>query len=159
MSHAELIDRFLKGPEVLGQAVRNVSPALLDKVPAPGKWSIRQYLVHICDTELLVGNRLRHVAADPGGNLAAFDQEKWAASLCYDKQPVEDVLAAFAAMRKVSANMLRNIPASAWNNKGVHPKRGEMTLVMVLELAANHCENHAKKISELKAQFGSAAKA
>jgi len=159
MSHAELIERFLKGPEVMGQAVRNVSPAVLDKVPAPGKWSIRQYLVHVADTELAVGSRLRQVVADPGGNLAAFDQEKWAASLCYDKQPVEDVLAVFAAMRKVSGNMLRNIPASAWNNKGIHPKRGEMTLVTLVELATNHCENHAKKIGELKAQFGSAAKA
>ena len=159
MSHAELIERFLKGPEIMGQAVRNVSPAVLDKVPAPGKWSIRQYLVHVCDTELLVAGRVRQMVAEPGGNLMPFDQEKWAASLCYDKQPVEEVLAAFAAVRKLSANLLRQIPAAAWGNTGVHAKRGPLTLLAVVELATNHCENHAKKIGELKAQFGSAAKA
>lgn len=154
--HAELIDRYLKGTEIMSRAVRGVSPAVLDKVPAPGKWSIRQYLVHVLDAELVGAARMRQMATASGGNLMVLDQEKWAASLHYDSQPVEDVLAALGAVRKVTANMLRQLPAATWNNTGIHSKRGEVTLATVLELTANHCENHARKISELREQFGSA---
>jgi hypothetical protein len=159
MSHTELIERYLKGPEIIGQAVRNVGPAILDRVPAPGKWSIRQYLVHVFDVELLVGGRVRQIVAEPGGNLVAFDQDKWAASLHYEAQPVEDVLAALAATRKVTANLLRKVSDAAWNNTGIHSKRGPLTLLSVMEIATNHCESHAKKIGELKEQFSNAAKA
>ncbi|MGA2992316.1 MAG: DinB family protein [Candidatus Korobacteraceae bacterium] len=159
MSHAELIERYLKGSEIMSQAVRGVSPAVLDKVPAPGKWSIHQYLVHVFDVELLVGGRVRQIVAEPGGNLMPLDQEKWAASLHYDAQPVEDVLAALAAARKVTANLLRRIPAAAWDNVGIHSKRGPLTLLAIVELATNHCENHARKIVELREQFAGAAKA
>ncbi len=36
-----------------------------------------------------------------------FDQERWTAALHYEKQPVEDALAAFRGLRRMTANMLR----------------------------------------------------
>jgi hypothetical protein len=157
--HAELIDRYLKGSEIMSQAVRGVSPSILDKIPAPGKWSIRQYMVHVYDVELLVGGRVRQIVAEPGGNLMPLDQEKWAATLYYDRQPVEEILAGLAAARKLTANLLRQLPPAAWDNIGIHSKRGPLTLLAVVELATNHCENHSRKIVELREQFGNAAKA
>jgi hypothetical protein len=153
MSHTELIERYLKGIDVLAEAVSNVKPAFLDKVPAPGKWTIREYVVHTFDAEIVSAARLRAMVAQPGANLMGFDQERWTAALHYEKQPVEEVLAAFRGLRQMTANMLRAANAEAWNNKGLHPKRGEMTVQMLVEGLAGHCENHARTIRELRERF------
>jgi hypothetical protein len=158
MSHTEVIERYLKGCDVLADAVSNVNPAFLDKVPAPGKWTIREYVVHTFDAEVVSGARLRAMVAQPGANLMGFDQERWTAALHYEKQPVEDVLAAFRGLRRMTANMLRGMNAEAWNNKGIHPKRGEMSVLALVEGLAGHCENHSRTIRELRERF-SAAKA
>jgi limonene-1,2-epoxide hydrolase len=98
------------------------------------------------------------MVAQPGANLMGFDQERWTAALHYEKQPVEDVLAAFRGLRRMTANMLRGMNDEAWNNKGIHPKRGEMSVLALVEGLAGHCENHSRTIRELRERF-SAAKA
>jgi hypothetical protein len=159
MNHTELIERYLKGIDVLADAVSNVDPAFLDKVPAPGKWTIREYLVHTADTDLVGAARLRAIIAEPGANLMGFNQERWTAALHYQDQPVEAALAAFRATRQMTANMLRALSEETWNNKGIHPKRGEFTLLGLLELITGHCESHARTIRELRERFSTAAKA
>lgn len=157
MSHTELIERYLKGCEVLSDAVSNVNPAFLDKVPAPGKWTIRQYLVHTFDAEIVNAARLRAMVAQPGANLMGFDQERWSAALHYEKQPVEDALAAFRSLRRMTATMLQAMSAEAWSNQGIHPKRGEVSVLTVVEILAGHCENHARTIRELRQRFSAPA--
>ena len=159
MSQNELINRYVKGADVLADAVRDVNPAILDKIPAPGKWSIRQYLMHLVDADIVNSTRIRQLVAQPGVNLVGFDQEVWTKTLHYEKQPVADALEAFRALRLFTANLLRTVPDDVWQHKGVHPKRGEMTLIQAVELVTNHCENHAKTIRELRQRFGTAAKA
>jgi hypothetical protein len=156
MSHTELIERYLKGCDVLADAVNNVDPAILDKVPAPGKWTIREYVIHTFDAEIVTAARLRAMMAQPGVNLMGIDQERWTAGLHYEKQPVEDALAAFRGLRRMTANMMRAASEETWNNKGLHPKRGEMSVLMLFEGIAGHCENHAHTIRELRERFASA---
>ena len=159
MSHTELIERYLKGCDVLADAVNNVTPAFLDKVPAPGKWTIREYVIHTFDAEIVTGARLRAMMAQSGVNLMGIDQERWTAALHYEKQPVEDALAAFRGLRRMTANMMRAAGAETWNNKGIHPKRGEMTVLTLFEGIADHCENHSRTIRELRERFAASAKA
>ena len=159
MSQTELIDRYVKGIDVLADAVRDVNPAVLDKIPAPGKWSIRQYLMHLVDADIVNSTRIRQLVAQPGGNLVGFDQERWTETLHYEKQPVGDALAAFKGLRLFTANLLRTLQDDVWQHKGVHPRRGEMTLIQAVELVTNHCENHSKTIRELRQRFSTAAKA
>ncbi len=159
MGHTELIERYLKGCDVLADAVSNVNPAFLDKVPAPGKWTIREYAVHLFDAEIVSAGRLRAMIAQPGVTLMGFDQERWTAALHYEKQPLEDVLAAFRGLRRMTANMLRAMSADGWNNTGVHPKRGDMSVLALVEILAGHCENHARTIRELRERFSAAATA
>ena len=153
MSHTELIERYLKGCDVLADAVSEIDPAFLDKVPAPGKWTIRQYVVHTFDAEIVLAARLRAMIAEPGAKLMAIDQDRWTAALHYEKQPVEDALAAFRGLRRMTATMLRGLSAEAWNNQGIHPKRGAISVLSVVEILAGHCESHARTIGELRQRF------
>ena len=159
MNHSELIGRYLQGCDVLADAVNQVNPAIVDKVPAPGKWTIREYVVHTFDAEIVMAARLRAMLAEPGANLMALDQERWTATLHYEKQPLEDALAAFRALRQMTAAMLRAASPEAWNNKGIHPKRGEISVLFLVEVLTDHAEKHARTIRELRERFSAGATA
>src|SRR6185503_5350569 len=56
-------------------------PAFLQKSYGPGKWTARQILSHLADTEILFQYRTRIIMSQPGCDLAVMDQDKWAKTL------------------------------------------------------------------------------
>ena len=156
-TNTALIDRFEKGIQLIENAVRGAEEAFCDRPPAPGKWSIRQILVHVADADVVSAMRFRLIAAQPGSRLTPFDQEIWAERLNYNRQPLSDALNAFVAVRKYTAQMLRNLPESAWSNTAVHEERGEVSLPAYVEHMCVHAENHAEQIRKVRNKFESAA--
>jgi hypothetical protein len=126
---------------------------IMDVVPEPGKWSIRQIVIHNADSEYVAGMRFRLMAAEPGAQLSPFDQNKWAAHLGYTAQSAELGMEAFAFMRKLNLEMLRSLEPSAWSNVGVHMERGPTTLAEYVSFMAAHTEDHAAQIISIKKKF------
>ena len=144
----ELINRYEAGSESVQQAFQAVPQERLDRNPAPGKWSPRQILVHLADAELVLAHRIRIVAAAPNLPLQAFDQDRWAAALSYQTQSADDAVALFCAIRTSTTNMLRALPALAFENIGLHEERGPLTLAALVEGAISHSNSHARQITE-----------
>jgi uncharacterized damage-inducible protein DinB len=155
--NAALIDRYENGINVFAEALRGVPDTITDRSPAPGKWSVRQIAVHLADAEVVAATRFRWVAAQPGATIKAYDQDTWANKLHYEKQPIEQAMELFTAVRKATANLLRALPDSAWANTGVHDEHGEMTLKSLVDLYAEHAEKHAKQVWNIRNKFASAA--
>lgn len=151
---ASVVDRYEKGVEVFAQALRGVPAEILDKSPAPGKWSIRQIAVHLADSETVGVARFRTIAAQPGSILKAYDQEAWAQKLAYTQQSPEQALELFSLLRKTTAAMLRALPESAWKNTGRHEESGEVVLDKFVEHYCDHVDNHSRQIREIRQKFG-----
>src|SRR2546425_3805937 len=64
-------------PERIRTVVSGWSPADFDRSYAPGKWSARQILIHLAQTELALGNRARMALSTPNYAAQAFDQDRW----------------------------------------------------------------------------------
>jgi hypothetical protein len=155
--YSHVVDRYEKGIEALQNAVRGVPEGMADRQPAPGKWTIREILAHLADAEIVGAARFRWIAAEPGSALKAFDQNAWATNLAYQKQEVQASLDAFRALRTSTAAMLRTLPDSAWSNTGVHEERGEVSLIDLVRLNAEHVEKHAQQISNIRAEVAASA--
>jgi hypothetical protein len=151
--HEDLIARYEKGITILEDSLRGVPEEILDRAPAPGKWSIRQQAAHLADAELVSSARFRWIAAEPGAGLPAWDQDKWAASLGYGRQSLDECLALSRALRKNTAAMLRHLPEEAWRRTGAHQERGTVTLLQLVELDVAHLEHHANHIRELRTRL------
>jgi uncharacterized damage-inducible protein DinB len=153
----DLIARYENGVIELENALRGVPAEMLDRSPAPGKWTIRQQAAHLADSELVTGARMRWIAAEPGSPLKAYDQDKWATALHYAQQAPQQSLEMFRVLRQVTAAVLRRLPESAWTQTATHEERGPLSLQAMLELAANHAEHHIERIRELRKAFSAAA--
>lgn len=156
-SVTQLIERYHAGIRLFNDAVGTVPKEQMDTSPAPGKWTARQIICHVADSEGVAIVRYRMIAAQPGSTLTAFDQEKWANETLYSAQPWEDALSAYAAMRQHNVNMLRGLPLDRWSRSAIHVERGENSLFKLVEHNAVHVENHAGQVLAIGQKVGGRA--
>jgi hypothetical protein len=147
---AELLERFRRGPELVAVATTGVAGAQLDFAPGPGKWSIRQIVCHLADAELVGAVRFRRVIAEDDPVLQAFDQDAWTSRLHYEKRRFSPALETFRRLRTENYELLKDLPEEAFSRTGRHTEAGPLTLLDLVRLYAEHAENHARQILEIR---------
>jgi hypothetical protein len=124
-----------------------------DFIPAPGKWSIRQTIAHLADSELVGAHRMRQVIAEDNPTLIAFDQDAWTRNLDYARRKPKQSLETFRRVRAENHELLKGLPESAFERAGNHSENGTMTLRRLLEGYAQHAESHARQMVEIREEY------
>lgn len=127
--------------------LREVAASLkqrIDVKPAPNKWSPREILVHLADTEIAFSFRYRQALADDNHIIQPFDQERWADA--YAAYTAEQALALFSALREWNLALLRSLTPEQLAKTVTHPERGKMKLQTIAETAAGHDINHLRQL-------------
>jgi hypothetical protein len=148
--HNNALALFRRGPEILDKAIAGVSEEESKFVPAPGKWTIRQIVRHLTDTEIVAGMRLRQVIAEERPLMAVFDQDLWADHLHYSDCDVFDSAMKFRLLRDDMSDVLTPLPAGAFERVGLHPERGACTLGEWVSRFGTHVEKHAGQIQRIR---------
>lgn len=150
MSHYEIIGNMESSADELYNAIFGITDNLLNKKPAPDKWTIKEILVHLLDAELVYACRLRKVASEPNSTLQAFDQDLWAKNLAYSFWDFRLVTDTFRVLRINTIFLLKNATPAQWEQKGVHEQRGEVTFTQLAESLAKHTQHHVEQIKKIK---------
>ena len=145
-----LLERYRRGPELLATVLTGVFGEEEDFTPAPGKWSIRVIVAHLADAELVGAHRFRQVLAEDNPTLIAFDQDAWARNLDYARRKPKQSLETFRRIRAENHELLKDLPAGAFERTGNHTENGAMTLRSLLEGYAGHAESHARHLQEIR---------
>ena len=148
-----LIERFRRGPEVLAMVLTGVFGEEEDFATAPGKWSVRQIIAHLADTELVLAVRMRLIVAQDNPTLTGFDQEAWARNLDYARRKPKQSLETFRRLRAENHELLKDLPEAAFERTGNHTERGRTTLRSLVELVANHAESHARQLQTVRDEY------
>ena len=141
----ELIERYKDGYRAVAEAITGASDEELDAHPAPGKWSAREIVHHLADSEMTSAIRLRLLIATANPAITGYDQEEFAKRLYYDR-PIAASLDAFKAARQSSAEILDRLGETEWLREGTHSEHGRYTVLRCLELYAAHAHEHASQI-------------
>jgi hypothetical protein len=149
----ELLERLRRGAEMVAVSITGAAGSELDYVPEPGKWSIRQIVAHLADAEMVAGARLRRIIAEDNPRIEAFDQNAWVANLDYNRRKTSQALETFRRIRGESYELLKDLPPQAFEREGQHSERGPISLKFLLQLIAEHAENHAAQIRTRRAEF------
>jgi len=149
----DLLERFRRGPELLAMVLTGVFGEEEDFVPAQGKWSIRQIIAHLSDSELVCAHRMRQIIAEDQPTLIAFDQEAWTSNLDYARRKPKQSLESFRRLRGENYDLLKALPEAAYARTGNHSERGPITLRFQVELLAEHAESHARQIEAVREQY------
>ncbi len=146
----QLIERYKDGYHAVTAALENISERELDMRPAPGKWSPREIVHHLADSEMISAIRFRRLLAEEHPTIVAYDQEEYARRLHYDR-PIEASLEAFKAARFSTAAILEGMTEAEWAREGTHTESGRYTAEGWLEIYAKHAHNHADQIRRARA--------
>lgn len=149
-SRQELIARYKDGYRAVSEALAGASDAELDAHPAPGKWSAREIVHHLADSEMNGALRLRVLVAGPERVVLAYDQDQFARALYY-RRPIDASLQAFKAARETTAEILDRMSEADWQREGTHNEIGRYTLERWLEIYAAHAHKHAQQIATARA--------
>jgi hypothetical protein len=114
--------------------------------PAAGQWTIHEIIVHIADSEANSYIRCRRFLAEPGSSVLGYDEMKWARDLRYHEQRPEDALELFQWLRRLTYNLIRDLPDTTWQNTIYHSENGLMTLEDWLETYAEHIPAHIRQM-------------
>jgi hypothetical protein len=82
---SELVKKYKEGYAVVAAALEGASDAELDRRPAPGKWTSREIVHHLADSEMTSAIRLRRLIAEDRPTIVGYDQEEYAERLHYDR--------------------------------------------------------------------------
>ena len=133
--------------------LRGVNRKLMQKRPAPGKWSIGEILAHLAEAELVDGYRIRMILSKNGTRIQAFDQNIWAKNSDYAHQDSHKSLALFRTLRESNLALLQSVPRKMWNYYGMHEERGKETIARIVQMFAGHDINHTMQIETIVKQF------
>jgi hypothetical protein len=108
---------------------------------APEKWSIRQTLNHISDTERAFAFRALWFGRGFSDPLASYDQNISASGARADEYSWARHVAEFGDVRRASLALFRNLPAEAWKRSGI--ASGNLVTVNALAyIIAGHYAHH-----------------
>jgi uncharacterized damage-inducible protein DinB len=150
----QLIERYAAGADVPAQSIEGLSRQDLLAFPVPGTWSIQQIILHLMDSDLIASDRMKRVAAEDHPTLVGYNETAFAKTLAYDQVSAQEAAEVFRLNRRITAELLRRLPDTAFARTGLHTERGEVSLENLLETYTQHVDHHLKFIREKRKLLG-----
>ncbi len=85
---------------------------------APGKWSIKEVVGHLIDTERIMGYRALRIARGDATPLPGFEQNDYVPAGGFDRRTLADLSEEFAAVRQATLHLLRHFAPEALTRRG-----------------------------------------
>jgi len=126
--------------------VKNVSDAQLTKRPDPKNWSAKEVVCHVRDIEESFMTRFLSIMAMDDPKFLPVEPDRWAVERQYQRNDVQEALAAFKTRREETLRFFRGLKPEQWERGGIHATRGRMTLKDFVELMAWHDDNHLDQL-------------
>jgi len=101
------------------ERVRRISDDDAAKRYAAGKWSVKELLGHMCDTERLFSYRLLHIARGDHAPLAGMDEKAWSAVAPHDQRRFSEIVDEMIAVRRATVKLIESLDAPGLARSGV----------------------------------------
>jgi hypothetical protein len=144
-----LIALYRDGYRAIVEAIHNLTEEQFDARPGDGRWTIREIIHHLADSEMTAAIRLRLLIAEERAAIQGYDQDEFARRLHYDR-PHESSLQAFRYARETTAQLLELLTEAEWLREGTHTEVGAFGVEKWLEIYGPHAHRHARQIVEAR---------
>ena len=135
---------------VIANLFGNLDEQRADFAYAPGKWTVKQLLGHLCDAERVMAYRLMRIARGDETPLPGFEEDDYVAAAGFERRSVRDVLEEWLSVRDATQTLMRSVPVEAWTRRGTangHPVSARALVYIIL----GHAEHH---LNVLKERYG-----
>jgi DinB superfamily len=148
----DAVEAMRKAPKRFKKLVKQLSEKELAWKPAPNRWSIKEVLAHLADGEVILGARVRFVAAMDNPPLPGYDQDLFVARLGIEQVKSKALFEAFTSMRALNVALLERLPKESFARSGLHAERGPESIRKMVDMYAGHDVLHEQQIERVLAE-------
>ena len=127
--------------------LRGIDPSRTTAGYAPGKWSIRDVVLHMADTERVMGYRALRIARGDSTPLASFDENVFAPMAGANSRSMDSLIDELESVRRSTIAMLEGFPDEAWGRWGTASEKS-VTVRALAWIIAGHERHHVAVIRE-----------
>ena len=114
---------------------------------APDKWSLKELVGHLIDTERILSYRLLRVARGDRTPIEGFDQDPYVANSNADARTLQSLAEEFGHVRAATVALARGLDPAAWSRSGV-AHENEVTARALAHIIAGHEAHHVRILRE-----------
>jgi len=111
------------------------------------KWSVKEVLGHICDTERVFAYRALRIARNDATPLAGFDENEYVKNAAFARQPLADLIEDFIAVRRATISLFRGFDEAAWIRRGT-ANNNPVSVRALAYIIAGHELHHRRMLEE-----------
>ena len=114
---------------------------------AVGKWSLKEVIGHLSDTERVFAYRALRIGRGDSTALTGFDDQSYVSEMCAEDRGLADVVEEWTAVRRATLSLFRGFPAAAGQRRGSasgHP----ISVRALAYIIAGHTRHHLEVIEE-----------
>jgi uncharacterized damage-inducible protein DinB len=140
-------------PHEFDGLVNDLTDGQAAEPPAPGKWSVKQVLGHLCDTERIHSYRILRFARGDRTELEGFEQDDYVAAANSNARSTTELLAELKSVRRATLSLLESLTSEDSKRSGF--ANGKSISVRALAyVIAGHAQHH---LQLLRQQFAGKA--
>lgn len=143
----DVLEALAAGPGRLERLLAPVTPELETFRYAPDRWTIREVVGHLIDSERLFGYRALHMARRDPAPLPSMDQEAWADASNAGERPLAGLLDELEAVRRGTLGLFRGLAPGDLDRRGV-ASGVEFTVRSFPWIVAGHEAHHRTVLAE-----------
>ncbi|MCX6136311.1 MAG: DinB family protein [Ignavibacteriales bacterium] len=124
----------------IGDTIASLTPlsdAAADYRYAPDKWSIKEIVGHMIDTERVFAYRALCFARNESAVLPGFDQDAWAKAASFGRRPLKSLLAEMNLTRTMTLVFFENLTDEEWLRRGIANDRPFSVRALAYALAGH----------------------
>ena len=114
---------------------------------APGKWSVKEMLGHVNDTERIMTYRALRISRGDKTPLAGFEQDDYVRDGNFGQRTLADLASEFGSIRKATVSLFRHLDAESAARRGIANKV-EVTPRALAFIIAGHELHHRRILQE-----------
>jgi len=122
-------------------------PDQFERSYAPDKWDARQILIHLAQSEMAFGYRVRMALASPGYAAQSFDQDKW--MVHESRTGGHDALDAFLGMAALNIALFASLSDTDRSTTLSHPDYGALSVDWIIHQTAGHQIHHLQQLETI----------
>ena len=143
---ASFVDNLTPKITAFIQHVHN-KPIDWERTPAPGKWSNKEIIGHLCDSAMINLQRFVRCTYEENFKLV-YGQDEWVGAQHYQQMDIENLLELWRLLNLQITRVLERYPADRWQTQ-CDSKKEEVGLHTVEWLAQDyvvHLQHHLDQI-------------
>lgn len=127
--------------------LRGIDESQADKRYEPGKWSIKELVGHLIDSERVFTYRALRFARNDQTPLPGFEQDDYVRGAAFGEQQLAELADEFEHVRRASICLFRSLGEDAWLRRGI-ANEAEVSVRALAYIVAGHAVHHMRVLKE-----------